>query len=184
MEVLLLSWSDVQELYENENEDLKDLLSFNFYIKGLTRSALQEYSRHRSFSTSCRSSRYTLKKDLKEELEFTDFEKDKDRASKYIRFTGNESVDKFSLLSLENLRLLVNQGVSNDELKYAMPECYRVDLAMTTNFEGLYNFLKLRTSPQALKEIRELAYKIYEIIPEEVKHLFSTAIYKEPLNDE
>lgn len=177
MKVELLDWSNVKELYENKN--MKSLLSFNFYITGITRACLQEYARHRLFSTSCKSSRYTVTKDLKLEEQFTDLIKDRERASKYIRLTGNERVDMASMLALENLRCLVKEGISNDVLKYAMPECYKVDLAMTTNFDGLYNFLELRTSPHALAEIRQLAYMIYEALPEEVKGLFGEAIYRD-----
>lgn len=175
MKVELLHWSNVKELYENE--EMKSLLSFNFYITGITRACLQELARHRMFSFSVKSSRYTVTKDLKNEEQFTDLVKDKERASKYIRLTGNERVDMASMLALENLRCLVLEGISNDVLKYAMPECYKVDLAMTTNFDGLYNFLELRTSPHALAEIRELAYMIYDALPEEVNDLFDPVIY-------
>ena len=176
MKVELLHWSDVKELYENE--EMKSLLSFNFYITGVTRACLQEICRTRIASYSVKSSRYTLSKDLKNEEQFTDLFKDKERASKYIRFTNNDSVDTASMLALENLRCLVLEGISNDVLKYAMPECYLVDLAMTVNFDGLYNFLELRTSSHALAEIRELAYNIFDVLPEEVKDLFEPAIYK------
>lgn len=175
MKVELLHWSDIKELYENE--EMKSLLSFNLYIRGVTRACLQEICRTRVASYSVKSTRYTLKKDLKNENQFTDLIKDRKRASKYIRLTGNERVDMASMLALENLRCLVSEGIANDVLKYAMPECYLVDLAMSVNFDGLYNFLELRTSPHALAEIRELAYNIFDVMPEEVKDLFEPAIY-------
>lgn len=179
MKVELLHWSDIEELYVNE--EMKSLLSFNFYITGITRACMIELTRHRAGGTSfsIKSTRYTLKKDLKNESQFTDLRKDKERASKYIRFTNNDSVDTASMLALENLRCLVLDGIPNDVLKYAMPECYLVDLAMSVNFDGLYNFLELRTSPHALAEIRELAYNIFEVLPEEVNDLFAPVIYKE-----
>lgn len=177
MKVDLLHWSNIRELYENE--EMKSLLSFNFYITGVTRALIQELARHRMFSFSVKSSRYTVTKDLKNEEKFIDLIKDRKRASKYIRLTGNERVDMASMLALENLRCLVLEGISNDVLKYAMPECYLVDLAMSVNFDGLYNFLELRTSPHALAEIRELAYNIFDVIPEEVKGLFEPAIYRD-----
>lgn len=177
MKVELLNWSNVKELYENE--EMKSLLSFNLYIRGTTRACLQEICRTRVASYSVKSTRYTVTKDLKNEEEFKDLVKDRERASKYIRLTGNERVDMVSMLALENLRCLILDGISNDVLKYAIPECYKVDLAMSINFDGLYNFLELRTSPHALLEIRELAYAIYDVLPEEVKHLFGEAIYKD-----
>lgn len=175
MKVELLHWSNVKELYEYE--DLKGLLSFNFYITGITRAVLQELCRTRIASYGIKSSRYTLKKDLKNELPFKDLVQDRERAEKYIKFTNNASVDKASMLALENLRLLVNEGIPNDVLKYAMPECYLVDLAFSVNYDGLANFLYLRTSPHALAEIRELAYNIYDALPEECKPLLKDKVY-------
>ena len=73
---------------------------------------------------------------------------------------------------LEDLRALIKEGVSNDIAKYALPEAYKTELAWSINARSLQNFLALRTSKAALWEIRELANKIYETIPEEHKFIF------------
>ena len=44
-------------------------LTYNFYIKGISRACLQELARHRMASFSVKSSRYTLK-ELKDEPSF------------------------------------------------------------------------------------------------------------------
>ena len=48
-------------------------ISFNFFIDGISRACLQEWSRHRHMSQSVESTRYTMAKELKAESSF--FEK-------------------------------------------------------------------------------------------------------------
>ena len=96
----------------------------------------------------------------------------RDRASKYIVLTGDEDVDNMSILALENVRRMVQEGKPNDIAKYCMPEAYKTSLVMTINARALQNFLELRSSKQALMEIQKLARAIYEVLPENHKFLF------------
>jgi thymidylate synthase (FAD) len=80
---------------------------------------------------------------------------------------------------LEDLRSLIAEGISNDIAKYALPEAYKVELAWSINARSLQNFLALRSNKAALWEIRELAFKIFEAIPEDHKYLFENYLYKE-----
>lgn len=150
---------------------------FNFFIQGISRLNLMELTRHRLASYSVKSTRYTLK-ELRNETEFTI--KDKERASKYINLTDNNNVDECSIQALENVRRLVNNAVNynvtQDLIKYALPECYKTDLTFSINVRSLRNLLKLRTSKSAHFEIRNLAYKLYEALPEEFKFLFADVI--------
>lgn len=150
---------------------------FNFFIQGISRLNLMELTRHRLASYSVKSTRYTLK-ELRNESEFTI--KDKERASKYINLTDNNNVDECSIQALENVRRLVNNAVNynvtQDLIKYALPECYKTDLTFSINVRSLRNLLKLRTSKTAHFEIRNLAYKLYEALPEEFKFLFKDVI--------
>ena len=45
-------------------------VSFNFFIDGISRACLQEWSRHRHMSQSVESTRYTMAKELKAEQSF------------------------------------------------------------------------------------------------------------------
>lgn len=150
---------------------------FNFFIQGISRLNLMELTRHRLASYSVKSTRYTLK-ELRNETEFTI--KDKERASKYINLTDNNNVDECSIQALENVRRLVNNAVNynvtQDLIKYALPECYKTDLTFSINVRSLRNLLKLRTSKTAHFEIRQLAFKLYEALPEEFKFLFKDCV--------
>ena len=151
-------------------------LHYNFYIKGISRALLQELARHRMASLSVKSTRYTLK-ELKKENEFKigDFK----NASRYIVLTKNEMVDNYSIQALENIRQILNKINTLDIAKYALPECYKTELTWSINARSLQNFLHLRTSKSALWEIRNLAYEIYNSLPDEHKFIFEESIYKD-----
>lgn len=151
-------------------------LSYNFYIQGISRALLQELARHRIASLSVKSTRYTLK-ELRGEAEFHTGEFEK--AKKYLVLTGNENVDNAGILALENLRKILNENTSLDIAKYALPESYKTELTWSVNARSLQNFLSLRTSKSALWEIRNLAYAIFEALPNEHKFIFNDKIYKD-----
>lgn len=155
---------------KNSHKSVLEHLCYSFEINGISRACLQELARHRMASYSVQSSRYVLHKFLKNEEPFTI--DDMDRAEKYVVFTGIPATDTQILNSLANLRLLVKSEASNDVIKYAMPEAFKTRLVWTINARSLQNFLLLRTSRSALAEIRELAYNVFNAIPEEHKYLF------------
>ncbi len=164
-------------------------LTYTFYISGISRALLQELARHRMASPSVKSTRYTLK-ELKEEESFTDgmsmielkekytnptevySDKHMIRASKYLVWSDILGVDFSSITALENLRLMLVDGVSNDKAKYCLPESYKTELTWTINARSLQNFLGLRSSKSALWEIRDLARSLFGILPSDHKYLF------------
>lgn len=139
-----------------------------FRVSGISRAVLIELTRHRMCSYSVMSTRYTLHKYLSKEEEFKGLE-DKERASKYLVFTGVDKVDLCSIKALENLRKTIKESresndvkLSNDEVKYMLPEAFKTELVLTINLRSLQNLIELRSSLSALEEIRELAFKLYK----------------------
>ncbi len=160
---------------KNKHSSTLEHLYYNFHIFGISRAVLQELARHRIASPSVKSTRYTLK-ELKDEPVFNNIYDDKKRASKYLVWTGNHNVDITSFFALEDTRSLLTQGISNDLVKYSLPESYKTELAWSINARSLQNFLSLRTSKAALWEIRDLAHMIYNTIPEDHKYIFESCI--------
>jgi thymidylate synthase (FAD) len=144
-------------------------LVYSFYIEGVSRALLQELARHRMASLSVKSTRYTLK-ELKNEETFS--VEDKDRASKYLVMTDVDMVDEMSIKALENIRLVLKEGISNDKAKYCLPESYKTELTWSINARSLQNFISLRSDKAALWEIRELANALFQTLPEDHKYLF------------
>ena len=147
-------------------------LVYTFYIQGISRALLQELARHRIASLSVKSTRYTLK-ELKSEECFVSG--DFDRAQKYLVLTGVEMVDNMSIAALENLRLVLKEGISNDKAKYCLPESYKTELTWTINARSLQNFINLRSSKSALWEIQNLAQELYDNLPIDHQYLFTCA---------
>lgn len=154
-------------------------LYYNFYIQGISRALLQEISRHRLASLSVKSTRYTLKELKKEETFLPVNAENIQRASNYIVLTNNDKVDSASIGALENLRLILLDNTSLDIAKYALVESYKTELTWSINARSLQNFLKLRSSKNALKEIRDLALIIYETLPDEHKFIFEHCIERQ-----
>lgn len=160
---------------KNRHGSTLEHLFYNFYIAGISRACLQELARHRIASLSVKSTRYTLK-ELRDESEFS--KTDKERAKKYLVLTGDEMVDIFSIMALENMRQILAKGTKIDIAKYALPESYKTELSWSINARSLQNFLALRTSPSALWEIRNLANAIFAALPDEHKYLFDDFVNK------
>lgn len=150
-------------------------LNYTFYIQGISRACLQELARHRHASLSVKSTRYTLK-ELRKEEEFKNINKN---SQKYLVLTGNEAVDMASVKALENLRKILNEGISLDIAKYCLPESYKTELTWSINARSLQNFLSLRSSKSALWEIRNLAKAIFEALPSEHKFIFKGCITRD-----
>lgn len=164
------------------HESTIEHLVCNFEISGISRALLQELARHRVASYSVQSSRYTLGA-LKKTYGLLQNEDGKykynwNEIEKFIVLTGDERVDTFSADALIRLKNLIDDGVSNDKAKYAMPECFKTSLRMTINMRSLRNFLGLRSKPSALWEIRQLSQAIFDALPEEYKFLAEDMMYK------
>ena len=116
-------------------------LVFSFDLRHFSRALLQELSRHRMASPSVKSTRYTLKELIKEDI-FDDYKdynfykyvnvfkadniegEDKRaylknpimrNASRYLVFTGDLNTDVASLMALENLQYVLKNNVKSKE---------------------------------------------------------------------
>lgn len=158
---------------KNSHESTIEHLVFNFSIKGISRGCLQELARHRLASFSVQSSRYVLKKLIKDvELFRVD---DLETLEEYFYIDSiRDNLTALTELvsSANNLLNLAKTGIANDELKYVLPESFRTDLIFTINARSLRNLLNLRTSRRALPEIRKLALCLFNSIPVAYKFLF------------
>ena len=151
---------------KNKHASTLEHLNYTFDIDGISRACLQEVARHRHASLSVKSTRYTLK-ELKEGIGSLD---------DYVVLSGNDIIDDANWKQINELQEALQEGVSNDIAKYMLPEAYKTSLVWTINMRSLQNFLSLRTDKAALWEIRELAYELFNQLPEEHKYMFTDYI--------
>ena len=159
----------IKSIIANNHTSTIEHISYNFKISGISRACLQELARHRLASLSVKSTRYTLR-----ELKNVN----QDELKNYL-VKISDSIDEYNRFRLATIQALINeQNLSNDELKYLLPEAFKTELMLTINARSLRNLLELRLSSKALKEFRELAKEIYKTIPEPHRVLFDDIIEK------
>jgi len=158
-------------------------ISYNFYVSGISRALLQELARHRMASYSVKSTRYTLKELKEEPAIFNTSPAGRDPhwdiVKKYCVMTGHDAVDLATANALSELKYLVDDGISNDLAKYALPEAYKTEVQWSINARSLQNFLSLRSDKSALWEIRQLAHAVHDALPEDHRYLFANHIKEE-----
>ena len=146
------------------HESILEHITLTYSIKGLSRACLQELARHRHISLSVESTRHTLK-----------------------RYAFGEPQHLYDTIPAKYHEVLQDtlytlnehEDMTNDELKYYLPEFWPTNLILTTNIRELRHIIELRTAPQALKEFRDLARAMYEEIPERFKYLVKDRVNKE-----
>jgi len=151
-------------------------LTYNFFLEDFSRALLQELARHRIASLSVKSTRYTLK-ELRDEPEVDPY--NSEHVGKFCVLTDIMDVNFAIGQALLNLQSLIKAGVPNDLAKFAIPDAYKTKATWSINARSLQNFLKLRTAPSAMWEIRLLARAVFKALPEDHKYLFEESVYED-----
>ena len=141
-----------------KHKSVLEQLVYWFDIDGISRACLQELARHRTARLTVQSSRYTLNKVNSDAV-----------VDSYVS-TGITQLDEKiedAILTIAN-----TTGISNDKLKYMLPEAFKTRLQWQIDGRNLQNFFELRTSKDALWEIRNLALAIYHALPQEHRYLY------------
>ena len=146
-----------------KHKSVLEQLVYWFDIDGISRACLQELARHRTARLTVKSSRYTLK-ELKDAPE--------NSMNNFLVSCGDKIADGYNFQQLQLLRSGLKEGVSNDKMKYMLPEAFKTRLQWQIDGRNLQNFLELRTSKDALWEIQNLARAIFEALPREHHYLY------------
>lgn len=138
------------------HESVLEHIVFTFVLDGFSRGLLQELARHRMASPSVQSTRWTLKKLLSKRKKFFSSvsKADKQAVEEYIVCTENEELNDTNLYRLNDVLRMMQNGVKNDVLKYALPDAFRTKAVLTINLRSFRNMVKLRTAPNALLEFQ------------------------------
>jgi thymidylate synthase (FAD) len=169
----------IQQCIDSGHTSVLEHSLIHYDISDIPRLTLQEFRTHRiGIAYSIQSTRFTLKKDLKNEQTFRIFEGgivngwDRARAEKYIELSGILEIDAQSMEALESVRILTHRDIPNDKLKLALPEVYKWKGRVSYNITSLRHFFKLRSAKDAHYIIRELAFRMFDCLPEDYKFLF------------
>ncbi|MBR0204184.1 MAG: FAD-dependent thymidylate synthase [Synergistaceae bacterium] len=154
----------LQRIINRKHESILEHIYLTYRIQGLSRACLQQLARHRHITLSVESTRHTLRK----QIDTMPISAENGYYSYLEKF--NQAFREFAD---------EHPDMPNDELKYYLPEFWPVKLFMTANVRALRWILNLRTAPQALKEFRTLARKLFEAVPDEFKYLLADCVHEE-----
>lgn len=147
------------------------MLRFATYIfdVDLSTSALLEWTRHSAgVDYAVESTRYVTKQNPD---------------SIKVELSKNDVVNEMLLRHINEIIQLIkdNPTFANDDLKLLLPQAYIYSMQVIFNAQSLKHFLKLRTPKSAHYHIRQLAYEMYNQIPDDHKFLFDDVVYKETI---
>jgi len=169
--IKLITYTPIDAI-KSETENYKSLLSVSFDCT-ISTKALLELTRHRiDVSMTVTSTRYALKKLLRNETKFEYNQDGIKRSSKYLELTGDAIIDKIEVEHLEKIRdLVIWNQIKNDKLALMLPQMWKYDLMLTMGYDALVAFLKLRLHKSAHKNIRDMANDILGVLPKEYVEL-------------
>jgi thymidylate synthase (FAD) len=151
----------IQEWIKVGHESVIEHASATFYIKA-SRVFTHELVRHRLASYSQRSQRYVREN----EPRFIMPPELPSGSKEYHLF------EKAMFESWETYRQLLELGLAPEIARYVLPNACETQIVMTMNFRELRHFIKLRTSPRALPEMRAVAGEIRRIMKEVAPRVF------------
>jgi thymidylate synthase (FAD) len=153
----------LQTRIKQGHESLIEHASATFYIKA-SRALTHELVRHRVASYSQRSQRYVR-------------ESRPDYITPPELVAGDKEVaaifEQAMSSAWRSYRQLLEAGVKAEIARYVLPNACATEIICTWNFREIRHIVKLRTSPAALPEMREVAEKIKGIMKAEAPSVFA-----------
>lgn len=140
--------------------------SYTFAIDGVSRALTHQLVRHRLASFNQQSQRYvkftngleTIKPDTIAENE-----------------ACNRLFDEMVEKTVEAYKAFVDAGVPAEDARYILPNAAETKIVVTMNIRELLHFFSLRCCNRAQWEIRELAWKMLELVRPTAPFIFAEA---------
>lgn len=151
----------IQKWLDIGHESMIEHASASFLIRG-SRAMTHELVRHRLASYSQRSQRYV-----------------KETEPSYIvppEVQASPSATEAYMCAMESAwqayAALLKSGLKPEIARYVLPNACYTDIVCTWNFRELRHIIRLRTSPRALPEIRDVAEALRAIMKKEAPQVF------------
>ena len=141
-----------------------------FVISGVTRALSHQLVRHRIASYSQKSQRYVKEGEVATNYSMPD------------SFDTCEFIDDFTdhmELTEERYNAYIANGIPAEDARAILPNATHTKLYMTMNMAQWRWFLHMRGSRKAQKEIRRMAFMIWEQLKTVCPHIFSDFRYQQ-----
>lgn len=128
--------------------------TYTFEVSDITTKTLMALSRHQTIQLTVQSSRYTMKKSIKNSNKNEDL----------ITLSKDVNVYEFQVKQINDICEFVknNPDVSQDDLNLLLPQGYRYSLVMSLDDNALNHFYEMRNSEtHAHWDIQDLAEQVW-----------------------
>ena len=141
--------------------------SFTFAIDGVSRALTHQLVRHRLASYNQQSQRYVKFKDGNVPYVLPpSIAEDEEKTALF-----NEAIQA----TVDAYTKLVDAGVEAEDARYLLPNAAETKIVVTMNARELYHFFTVRCCNRAQWEIRELAWKMLELVRPLAPYVFMDA---------
>lgn len=155
---------------KERHESVLEHASFTFSISGVSRVTTHQLVRHRIASYSQQSLR-VIAPDTDSDWYIIPNSIQKEAREKYKH--------TMKLIGFMYKQLTTRYNISKEDARYILPEGIRTNITTTMNARELRHFFRLRCSPPAQWEIRELANKMLRIVKDIAPNIFYDMEIKE-----
>jgi thymidylate synthase (FAD) len=152
----------LQNRIKDGHESLIEHASATFYIKA-SRVLTHELVRHRIASYSQRSQRYVKEKKAEYILPPEIVQKGEQEQALF---------EAAMQTAWEAYAKLLESGIKPEIARYVLPNACSTEIICTWNFREIRHIIKLRTSPAALPEMRQVVGQIKAIMQEKAPAVF------------
>jgi len=140
----------VKGLIKAGHETPLEFASATFDVSGISISCQNQMVRHRHASYCVQSGRYVD-------------QRKNDCILPYGLLSAYEGAEDYVKEAKELYKKLVINGVKCEDARALLPQGMATNLCVNMNFRTIRHFLKLRLSPRAQAEVRQVAKSIYDI---------------------
>ena len=140
--------------------------SFTFAIDGVSRALTHQLVRHRLASFNQQSQRY---------VKFTDGLDVVKPASIAENEQASRLFDEMIGKTVEAYQAFLEAGIPAEDARYILPNAAESKIVVTMNIRELLHFFSLRCCNRAQWEIRELAWKMLELVTPIAPYIFADA---------
>lgn len=128
--------------------------TYTFEVSDITTKTLMALSRHQTIQLTVQSSRYTMKKSIK----------NSDNNEDLITLSKDIDVYEFQVKQINDICEFVkaHPNVNQDDLNLLLPQGYRYSLVMSLNHNALVHFYEMRNNEtHAHWDIQDLAEQVW-----------------------
>jgi thymidylate synthase (FAD) len=154
----------IQRRVQEGHESIIEHASASFEISGISRACSHQLVRHRIASYSQESQRYVDMSDP-EWITPPDIAQDPEAMDIWSEFL------KSAQTAYSRLR---ERGIRKEDARFLLPNAAATRLVMTANYRELLHMFRLRISPHAQWEIRELCVRMLEAVYPHAPSVFGT----------